>query len=152
MAEDNKSEFDAFVKAQQKSAQNAQIDWNKERDEWLAYLDSLYETIEEFLGDYVKSGQILLRYSSVELNEEDIGTYSTRRMVIKIGAKEIVLEPIGTLLIGNKGRVDVTGPAGSTRLMLVDRDATRPRVRVEVQMRREQPLGADSPAKPKHWT
>jgi len=114
MAEDNKSDFDAFVKAQQKSAQDAEIDWNKERDEWLAHLDALYKKIEELLGDYVKSGQILLRYQDVQLNEEDIGTYSARRLIIKIGGKEIVLDPIGTLLIGTKGRVDVTGPAGFT--------------------------------------
>jgi hypothetical protein len=152
MAEDNKSEFDAFVKAQQKSALDAEIDWHKERDEWLAHLDALYKTIEELLGDYVRAGQILLRYRNVELNEEDIGTYSARRMVIKIGAKEIVLEPIGTLLIGTKGRVDITGPAGSTRIMLVDKDATRPRVRVKVQMSPEQPLGPTSPAKPQEWT
>ncbi len=40
-AEDNKSDFDAFVKARQKSAQDPEIDWNKQRDEWLAYLNAL---------------------------------------------------------------------------------------------------------------
>ena len=97
MAEDNKSDFDAFVKAQQKSAQDAEIDWNKERDEWLAHLDALYKKIEELLGDYVKSGQILLRYQEVQLNEEDIGTYSARRLIIKIGG-------------GNRSRADWYAP------------------------------------------
>ena len=150
MAEDNKSDFDAFVKAQQKSRQDAEIDWNKERDEWLAQLDALYKTIEELLGDYVKSGQILLRYQDVQLNEEDIGAYSARRLIIKIGGKEIVLEPIGTLLIGTKGRIDVTGPAGSTRVMLVDRDAARPRVRVQFDPKR--PPVPEPSDKPVDWT
>src|ERR1700730_2424572 len=147
MAEDNKSDFDAFVKAQQKSAQDADIDWNKERDAWLDHLDALYKKIEELLGDYVKSGQILLRYQEVQLNEEDIGTYSARRLIIKIGGKEIVLEPIGTQLIGTKGRVDVTGPAGSTRIMLVDKDAARPRVRVTVQINPSRPPVPEPPDK-----
>ena len=152
MAEDNKSDFDAFVKAQQKSAQDAEIDWNKVRDEWLAHLDALYKKIEELLGDYVKSGQILLRYQDVQLNEEDIGTYSARRLIIRIGGKEIVLEPIGTLLISTKGRVDVTGPAGSTRIMLVDKDAARPRVRVTVQINPKRPPVPEPPDKPVDWT
>ena len=152
MAEDNKSDFDAFVKAQQKSAQDADIDWNKERDAWLEHLDALYKKIEELLGDYVKSGQILLRYQEVQLNEEDIGTYSARRLIIKIGGKEIVLEPIGTQLIGTKGRVDVTGPAGSTRIMLVDKEAARPRVRVTVQINPKRPAVPELPDKPLDWT
>lgn len=152
MAEDNKSDFDAFVKAQQKSAQDAEIDWNKERDEWLAHLDALYRKIEDLLSGYVTSGQILLRYQQVQLNEEDIGTYSARRLMIKIGGKEIVLEPIGTLLIGTKGRVDVTGPSGSTRIMLVDKDATRPRVRVTLQAHRERPPVLEPPATSVDWT
>jgi hypothetical protein len=152
MAEDNRSDFDAFVKAQQKAAQDTEIDWNKERDEWLAHLDDLYERVEALLGDYVTSGQILLRYQQVQLNEEDIGTYSARRLIIKIGGKEIVLEPIGTLLIGTKGRVDVTGPAGSTRLMLVDKDATRPRVGVTVQTHPGRPPVPEPPAKSVDWT
>ena len=152
MAEDNKSDFDAFVKAQQKSAQDAEIDWTKERDEWLAHLDALYERIEELLGDYVKSGQILLRYQDVQLNEEDIGTYSARRLIIRIGGKEIVFEPVGTRLIGTKGRVDITGPGGSTRVMLVDKDATRPRVRIKVQTDPKRPGGPESSAHRVDWT
>jgi len=152
MAGDSKSDFDAFVKAQQKSAQDAEIDWSKERDEWLAYLDVLYKRMEELLGDYVKSGQILLRYQDVQLNEEDIGTYSARRLILKIGGKEIVLEPIGTLLIGTKGRVDVTGPAGSTRIMLVDKDAARPRVRVTIQSNPKRPPVPEPPDKHVDWT
>jgi hypothetical protein len=148
MAEEEKSDFDAFVKAQQKSAVDAEIDWNKVRDEWLAHLDALYKKIEELLGDYVGSGQILVRYQDVQLNEEDIGTYSARRLTIKIGGKEIVLEPVGTLLIGTKGRVDVTGPAGSTRIMLVDKDAARPRVRVTVQINPKRPSVPEPADKP----
>ncbi len=127
--QDSKSEFDAFVRAQQKNAQ-PDVDWKKERDDWLAYLDSLYKEITTLLGEYIQSDQVLVRYHDVLLNEEGIGQYKARRLIIKIGGKEIVLEPIGTLLVGTKGRVDVTGPAGKTRFMLVDKDAIRPSFRV----------------------
>jgi hypothetical protein len=150
-AQDSKTEFDAFVRAQQESAQ-PDIDWNRQRDEWLVYLDRLYNEIHSLLSSYTQSGQIQLQYQKVELNEEEIGTYQARRLIIKIGGKEIVLEPIGTLLIGTKGRVDVTGPAGKTRFILVDKDATRPRIKVTVQAGPRRPPAPEPQQKVPEWT
>jgi hypothetical protein len=41
-------------------------------------------------------------------------------MTIKIGSKIIKLEPVGTLLLGSRGRVDVVGPLARARLILID--------------------------------
>ena len=71
---DNK-DFDEFVKRQQGGASvtSAEINWEKERDDWLAHLDHLYTKIESFLTKYVSSGQIRYEYRLIELNEENIG-------------------------------------------------------------------------------
>jgi hypothetical protein len=45
-------------------------------------------------------------------------------MVIRIGGKTINLKPVGTLLIGSKGCVDVIGPAAKAQLMLLNRKLT----------------------------
>ena len=47
-------------------------------------------------------------------------------MILKIGRQEITMTPVGTLLIGAKGRVEVVGPAGRTRLLLVNSKAFGP--------------------------
>jgi hypothetical protein len=99
-------------------------DWNRERDEWLASLNALYERISAFLKEYVDGGSIKCDFKDVPLNEENIGAYSAKEMIIHIGRQEITLTPIGTLLIGSKGRVDVVGSAGRSRLVLIDKDAT----------------------------
>jgi hypothetical protein len=44
------------------------------------------------------------------------------------------MTPIGTLLIGAKGRVDVVGPAGRARLVLVNSIASGPTIRVTVSI------------------
>src|SRR5271157_3693933 len=112
--------FKDFVQRQQQPRSGDEaIDWSKERDEWLGYLQQLYERIAEYLDEYIKGGTIKLRDSMIELNEENIGAYKAKRLVIAIGAQEIVLTPVGTLLIGSKGRVDVEGSAGNSRLVLV---------------------------------
>jgi hypothetical protein len=116
-----KSSFDEFVARQNASASEiTEINWGQQRDEWLTYLDELYGIVEDFLKDYLASGQIARSYRNVELNEENIGTYAARELVLKIGRQEIDFKPVGTLLIGMKGRVDVRGPAGSATLVLVN--------------------------------
>jgi hypothetical protein len=128
-------EFDEFVKRQQEAAAGvASVDWDGERKEWLDFLDNLYQKVESLLHKYVSAGQIKLGYKPIELNEENIGQYSARQMVLKIGPKNVVLEPIGTLLVGSKGRVDIIGPAGKAQLLLVDSTASDPRSLVHVRV------------------
>jgi len=118
------TEFDQFVARQQATAAEvATIDWEQQRDEWLDRLRSLHAKIESFLGKYLRSGQIIIEYVQVILNEEHIGLYEAPQMILRIGGQQVDLVPIGTLLIGSKGRVDVVGPVGRAQIVLVDRKA-----------------------------
>ncbi len=131
----NNKTFDEFVSRQQETdPETNSIDWGKERDEWLEHLRRLYTKIESFLHKYVSSGQIRLEYRSIDLNEENIGTYSAEQMILRIGRQEVDLVPIGTLLIGSKGRVDVIGPAGKAEMLLVA-VASKPASEVEWEWR-----------------
>ena len=120
--------FKDFVQRQQQPRSGDEaIDWSKERDEWLDHLRQLYARVAEYLDEYIKGGTIKLRDSLIELNEENIGIYKAKRLVIAIGAQEIVFTPVGTLLIGSKGRVDVEGSAGKSRLVLIYKNLTHSR-------------------------
>jgi hypothetical protein len=130
---DGKKEFDRFVK-EQSSIEEETIDWDKARDFWLTKLGELYGTIEGELKDYIEGGTITLTRSKISLTEEHIGTYDTEQITIRIGRNTILLKPVGTLLIGTKGRVDVVGPAGTSRFVLVDTSATRPSIMVTVTL------------------
>ncbi|MGO9637376.1 MAG: hypothetical protein ACLPSO_05475, partial [Terracidiphilus sp.] len=113
--------FDEFVKSQQ-VPEHPEIDWNQMRDEWLQHLDELYDRIHGFLKEYIDSGQMQLEFNSIELNEDNIGRYTARQVTLKIGRKQVRFQPVGTLLLGSRGRVDVIG-AGITeaRLVLVNK-------------------------------
>jgi hypothetical protein len=104
--------FDDFVRNQQVPPQET-VDWKKERDRWLQNLADLHATLRGFLQEYINSGQIQFESHPVTLTEENIGTYTAPEVRLKIGRKVVTLTPIGTLLIGSKGRVDVVGPAGT---------------------------------------
>jgi hypothetical protein len=129
---DPRAEFEAFVKGQHARAEAETADWHDELPQWLKSLDELYDRLSGYLSTYIQSGQIDISYREVELNEDNLGTYSARQMIVRIGRQEIRLSPVGTLLIGAKGRVDIAGPVGRARLVLVDSKVSAPRFRVNV--------------------
>jgi hypothetical protein len=130
-----KRDFDEFVKRKQaEKAAAASIDWGSQRDEWLNYLNALYAQIESFLEAYLSAGEAQCEYREIPLNEENIGSYTAKQMILKIGRQEVTFTPVGTLLIGMKGRVDVLGPAGKARLVLLDKKATNARSLIKVSV------------------
>jgi hypothetical protein len=147
-------EFDEFVKRQQEAASGiASVNWDGERKEWLDYLDRLYKKIESLLHKYVSSGQIQLERRPVKLNEEHIGAYAAEELVLKIGPKSVVFEPIGTLILGSKGRVDLIGPVGKAQILLVDSKASRPAslIHVTVGVGKKPPGPPPKPPRGTKW-
>jgi len=151
---DGNTDFDAFVKREQTAAaaEGERVDWARERDEWLGRLKELYDQTESFLAEHIKTGGIKVNYRDIELNEENIGSYRARQMILKIGRQEITMTPVGTLLIGAKGRVEVVGPAGRTRLLLVNSEAPGPTIKVAVRIGGEpDPRAVEAPPKEIKW-
>lgn len=146
-------EFDEFVKRQQPTPNEmAQVDWVEERDQWLSYLDLLYRSVERFLKPYIDDHTIDLSYKDVVLNEENIGEYAAKQMTLQIGRQRVAFTPIGTLLIGTKGRVDVEGAAGKARLILADRQSQRPQIKVTIQRGNDASLIKAEPRIDIDWT
>lgn len=116
-----KKDFDEFIKNQRaKADEEFEINWGKKRDEWLVYLGQLYKKILNMLKNYTDSGDLLVEYREKTINEELIGEYKAKAMILKFKESEVTLEPIGTNLIGAKGRVDLKGSAGTVRFVLVN--------------------------------
>ena len=147
-----KNDFDDFVKRQQQlsAAKEYEIpfDPNKARTDWLLYLNALHADIYTYLKDYISDDSISVRIEDKELHEDSIGPYIAPRMIIRIGLQEIKLDPIGTMLINSKGRVDVIGRVGTSILTLMNKKITsaHPRVNVTVAVGRKTPRPLETPA------
>jgi|SRR5271156_1894150 len=116
-------DFAKFVASQQGAGVDTDIDWEEMRDEWLRDLNSLHQRIVGYLRDYIKAGSISYEFVEIALTEQNIGEYFAKRMDIKIGRQIVRLEPIGTLLVGCKGRVDAVGSAGRAQIILINAKA-----------------------------
>jgi len=133
-------DFENFVASQQETDDSAV----ETRDEWLKDLDALHCTVAEFLQDYIKAGSISYSFTEIELTEPGIGKYLAKRMDIKIGRQRVSLVPVGTMLIGCKGRVDAQGSAGRAQILLVDEKARSAADLVKVKVN----VGGKGPASP----
>lgn len=116
-----KKDFDKYLEQKQKAHKGViGIDWESKKNEWLENLEKLYKLIQDSMEEYIQKGLVEIDYDNIELIEELIGTYKARRMIIKAAGEVVRLRPIGTNLIGAKGRVDMSGKSGSVKIVLVD--------------------------------
>lgn len=79
---------------------------------------------QDWLKSLIDSGKIHCTREGIAVTEESLGTYPMDEMVIKFFRFTIRLTPIGTILIGSPGRIDMTFEGKSRMLVLVDRRIT----------------------------
>ena len=120
--------FEDFVDQQVAEAEQAQsMDWPQKREDWKNCLDEFYKLALGFLQKYIKEEKIHIRWATKSINEDYIGNYDVRSLEVSIGAAiTIHFDPIGTNLIGAKGRVDMHGPHGTVRFLLVPKTDSSP--------------------------
>ena len=120
--------FDDFVDQQIAEAEQAQsMNWPQRREDWITHLNQFYELIEGFLQKYIDEEKIHIRWTTKHINEDYIGNYDVKSLEVSIGAvTKIHFDPIGTNLIGAKGRVDMRGPHGTVRFVLVPKTDSSP--------------------------
>jgi hypothetical protein len=148
--------FDELVKSEQTALKESPFDLADEKARWLRNLEGLYGEVQRFLKPYVDLNQVAVRFEEIELTEEQLGTYSANRMVITIGRKTILLQPIGTFLIGSRGRVDVVGTSGTAQLLLLSAKIKKlsDLIRVTVHMGNQMPPTPEPTLDPSNieWT
>jgi hypothetical protein len=146
-------DFEEFIANQQEAGPG--IDSARIREEWLKELESLYKKILGFLEKYIAAGSIMYSFTEIEITEPEIGTYRAKRMDLRIGRQRVSLVPVGTMLIGCRGRVDIDGVAGRAQILLVDERARTARDLIKVSVRvgvgRKLPPQPPPPPEPSSW-
>lgn len=126
-------QFDAFVDRQTRGEPHPVIDWGARKTAWLEALEAFYTRVETFLQPYIDQGKLRLDFETITIEEEAIGRYQARGASIRLGAHQLRLEPIGANVIAAWGRVDLIGPSGTVKFVLVDGEAEEPRIQVRTQ-------------------
>jgi hypothetical protein len=116
--------FDDFVQRENDAARGRQgdsTDWQAEKKAWLGMVNDLYTRLTGFLKPYIDAGQISIGFHNADISEEHLGVYSVPVATITIGSKTVTLEPVGTIQVGSRGRIDVIGNLSRAQIILVER-------------------------------
>ncbi|MBF0137196.1 MAG: hypothetical protein HQL65_13230 [Magnetococcales bacterium] len=144
-------EFAAFLKQKKaREAPRGDINWTLRKSIWMDKINGLFQDVESWLDPYknTEDGEKLLDYvvEEIEIHEERLGTYTVPSMKIQLGSEEVKLEPMGLVIIGGLGRIDMIGPLGRVMMVLSDTDqASRFQICISTAF-----LGDVSPPHPDH--
>jgi hypothetical protein len=118
--------LDEFIA--KKKQEGSTYNWDGRKDFWLGAVDILYRDVNKWLGRYVRNGKISTGLQLKELHEEKLGPYNISQMIILIQGEKVILDPIGTLILGGRGRVDLKGKNGTVKLIYVEKSVEGIRV------------------------
>jgi hypothetical protein len=94
-----------------------QVDWEGRKTEWMEAVNTLYLKILEWLAPFQEQGHLSVDYSPLILEEEYLGRYEIKKMILKFYDQQVIFEPIGSVIIGAFGRVDMIGKNGSVKIL-----------------------------------
>jgi len=146
----SKKDFEDLLKKHDKQSEEKEIDWESQKDEWLEFINQFYQSLENWLALYKEKGTVSYSYNDLNLTEEYIGTYSVRTMTVNFAGQQLTLEPIGTLLIGSKGRIDMEGAKGRVQFVLADKNSKGIKINVTISIDGEKEK-KDQPYQKPEW-
>lgn len=120
---DIKEEFENFLDDQQQENTKVKIDWNEIKEEWVDNVSSFFDMVERFLAKYVQNGKVTTSYNDYLMHEEDLGPYNTKKLIINLGRKRVEFVPVGRLIFGAKGRIDMEGASGKVRFIFTENES-----------------------------
>jgi hypothetical protein len=144
--------FKEFIEQQSTSAKEITVDWRQELNEWKVFLNVFYGIVEGFLKPYVDSNKLSIVKDDIDLQEEYIGPYTVQTLKICLGNNKILLKPIGTNLIAAKGRVDMIGPKGQVKFVLVPKGSAGPKISIRTRVEGENPPQEEKPKPINEWS
>lgn len=126
-------EFVAFVDGLNKKAHDDPFDKVETLSEWLQSIKDLFCDLSGYLQEHVDAGKISISSGVVSINEELLGAYEAPKLTIKIGNSEAELVPIGRIILGAQGRIDLRGPYDVKKFVLVPEGLTKATIRIMSQ-------------------
>lgn len=115
-----------FAKQQERTEAANAVDFQEMKDWWTKKVHDLFDQLDAWLCSLINSGSVKSLRTRTTLSELDLGSYEIESLELQLVSQKLTLKPVGTMLIGAHGRIDVTGPAGKVTLLLLDTQENTP--------------------------
>jgi hypothetical protein len=127
-----RKEFEAFLDEQVQEEQETKTDWEKIKFDWIDSINSFYVLVEDMLGKYIKSGKVSIEYIPYIMQEDNLGSYDTKKLILTLGTKQVTFEPIGRLIFGAQGRIDMEGVSGKVKFIFTSNNSKNEAIAVSL--------------------
>jgi hypothetical protein len=132
-----------FIRTKKDHTLGSAIDWETRKRDWIRSVKELYRRVEELLKSSIDAGDVSVKWVEMEVTEEFVGTYRIPRLEITIGNEGVVFRPMGLVVMGADGRVDLKGARGTVTL-LREKSGEWTAVLERVPEREARPVDSDS--------
>lgn len=98
-----------FLRKKKKESEAAErsAEWETRKQQWLDAVNALYTRVEKWLKPSVDEKTVFIEKKDILIEEEHIGSYSVKSVFLRIGTETVELRPVGALIIGCRGRIDI---------------------------------------------
>lgn len=124
-----KEKFEEYLKSQEKKPEKA-IDWEIEKKDWIKDVENFSNQVKNYFQKY--EDKVSIEEKPLSINEEYLGAYVTKKLIIKFNNDTVTFTPIGRNIIGAKGRIDMEGKAGRVKFVLVKESMKEPQILMKV--------------------
>lgn len=115
-------EFLEFKKKEQSLETGKPVDWDERKKNWLSSIDHLYGEVDKIIvANFKNAGyNVNAVKEDIIIHEDYIGSYTVKNYVITADIIKIMFNPVGTIILGAKGRVNMVLPNETVKLILFD--------------------------------
>lgn len=132
-----KKEFDEFL-TRESQVEDKFFNREEKLKRWKENVSILFNKVNNWLQEYVDTGRITVETKVINITEETIGNYDIPSLIIKLAGNIVHIKPIGTNMIGTIGRVDVIGELENRKLILADKNASKPNIQMLISANGEE--------------
>jgi hypothetical protein len=113
------SELSEYLKEKEQEQIKQAIHWNEVREEWIQTVSNFLVSVKSWLAEEIQEGLIQIEECIEAINEEHLGSYSVSSLKLHAIGKVLHLRPIGRLIIGAQGRIDLESKSSGERVILL---------------------------------
>lgn len=118
-----KQEFEDFLDEQLEEKKVETVDFESIKRDWLVNIDHFYSLVSNLLEKYIQSGKISTSYVDYAMNEERLGSYNTKKLLLTLGQQQVEFTPIGRAIFGAQGRIDMEGASGKAMFIFTENNS-----------------------------
>lgn len=112
------SDLNDFLQKKLEEKTKSEFNAQEEKKKWINRVDEIFSNIKKWIDEPVKNNLVEVTEQEIEINEERLGKYKISSLVIRSLWDTVYITPIGRMILGAIGRIDILSTKGKYSILL----------------------------------